>query len=144
MEELFGQVVRASSTLLLLSRRIGISNRAKMRLTCVRNRGELAEGWYDPATLQKAQQSEPAHHRRASMTSGIPRSPVKSTNISPRATMKQTIEEESESDDSVGPALPGQEWRSRRNRAGPSIPNMQDLELRRGVIYTPQLQPSIY
>jgi hypothetical protein len=35
------------------------------------------------------------------------------------------------SDDSVGPALPGQESRSRRHRMGPSIPNMQDLELKR-------------
>src|SRR4051812_13029650 len=32
----------------------------RTRLTCVRNRGELSEGWYDPSTLQKAQNSEPA------------------------------------------------------------------------------------
>ncbi|KAG0649592.1 hypothetical protein D0Z07_3627 [Hyphodiscus hymeniophilus] len=40
-------------------------------------------------------------------------------------------EEESESDDSVGPTLPGHDARSRRNRVGPSIPNLQDLELKR-------------
>ena len=43
-------------------------------------------------------------------------------------------EGDSESDDSVGPMLPGQEDRSKRKRPGPSIPNMQDLELKRGII----------
>jgi len=42
-------------------------------------------------------------------------------------------DEASDSDDSVGPALPGQEGRSKRSKFGPSIPNMQDLELRREV-----------
>jgi hypothetical protein len=58
-------------------------------------------------------------------------SPAKSTNISPRATMKDVIEE-GDSDDSIGPALPGQGGR-RIGRMGPSIPSMQDLELRRGM-----------
>jgi hypothetical protein len=69
------------------------------------------------------------------MASQLPRSPIKSTNISPRATRREARDEESDSDDSVGPALPGSEGRSRRNRFGPSIPNMQDLELKRGMIY---------
>jgi hypothetical protein len=43
--------------------------------------------------------------------------------------------EESDSDDSIGPTLPGQEGARRRGgRMGPSIPNMQDLELKRGKI----------
>lgn len=45
----------------------------------------------------------------------------------------EDLNSESNSDDSVGPALPGQENRSRRSRVGPSIPNMQDLELKRGM-----------
>jgi hypothetical protein len=107
-----------------------------IRLTCVRNRGELAEGWYDPSTLLKAQQSEPTptDNARASMASQIPRSPIKSTNISPRPMKRETKDEESESDDSVGPTLPGEERPARRSRVGPSIPNMQDLELKRGII----------
>jgi len=40
-------------------------------------------------------------------------------------------DEDSDSDDSIGPALPGQESRSRGQRAGPSLPNLQDLELKR-------------
>jgi len=38
----------------------------------------------------------------------------------------------SDSDDDIGPSLPGQE-RSRAGRMGPSIPGMQDLELKRGM-----------
>ena len=103
----------------------------------MRNRGELAEGWYDPSTLEKARQSESPFmdNMRASMADETPRSPVKSTNKSPGATMKQGREEESESesDDEMGPKLPGQEGRSRRDRVGPSIPGFQDLELKRGM-----------
>lgn len=38
----------------------------------------------------------------------------------------------SDSDDSVGPTLPGKE-RSRGRRPGPSIPSMEDLELKKGI-----------
>ena len=41
-------------------------------------------------------------------------------------------EPESESDDDIGPTLPGQEGRSRSGRMGPSIPRMEDLELKKG------------
>jgi hypothetical protein len=107
-----------------------------MRLTCVRNRGELAEGWYDPWTLQKARQSEsaPADDARQRESDGA-RSPLKSTDASSRAGMKNSREDESDSDDSVGPTLPGQEARSRRNRVGPSIPNFHDLELKKGMVF---------
>ncbi|TVY33280.1 Uncharacterized protein LSUB1_G005868 [Lachnellula subtilissima] len=91
------------------------------------NRGELSEGWYDPSTLQKAVQSaqdEPAPHYEE-------RKPER-----PRETHREPSEEqrsgnESESDDEIGPTLPGQEGKSRAGRMGPSIPNMQDLELKR-------------
>jgi hypothetical protein len=107
---------------------IGVVYRWKRdQANMTRNRGELAEGWYDPSTLQKAQQSAVEDGRGA-----IPRSPVKSTNISPRAT-RQQMEEESSSDDEVGPALPGKVSRSRR-RVGPAIPGFQDLELKRGIL----------
>ena len=41
---------------------------------------------------------------------------------------------ESESDGEIGPALPGQEGRSRGGRMGPSIPRMEDLELKKGML----------
>lgn len=94
-------------------------------LTFVRNRGDLAEGWYDPATLQKARASaatapsiaEPETRLRESPQYGSP-----------------TGAEESSEEDIVGPTLPGQDASIHRSkkRAGPAIPSLQDLELRRG------------
>ena len=94
-------------------------------LTFVRNRGDLAEGWYDPATLQKARGStasassvtEPEKRLRGSPQYGSP-----------------TGAEESSEEDIVGPTLPGQNKAIHKSssRAGPAIPNLQDLELRRG------------
>jgi hypothetical protein len=98
-----------------------------------RNRGELAEGWYDPSTLQKAQQSDSTHDRYSSNARSKPATTTASV---PGDTNKQDAAEgDTDSDDSVGPTLPGQEDRSRRGRTGPSIPNMQDLELKRGTVY---------
>ena len=94
-------------------------------LTFVRNRGDLAEGWYDPATLQKARGStasassiaQPEKRLRGSPQYGSP-----------------TVAEESSEEDIVGPTLPGQDNSVHRfnKRAGPAIPNLQNLELRRG------------
>jgi hypothetical protein len=95
----------------------------------LRNRGELSEGWYDPSTFQKAVQSatEP------------PTSRIRDENpdLNPRGShLEQQREVEgdlhhSDSEDSIGPSLPSQEGRSRASRMGPSIPGMQDLELKR-------------
>ena len=41
-----------------------------------------------------------------------------------------------DSEEEIGPALPGQE-RTRDGRMGPSIPDMQDLELKRGKDFIP-------
>jgi hypothetical protein len=104
----------------------------RARLTCLRNRGELSEGWYDPSTLKKAVESAAAPE---------PRSPDKER---PNATATKGREsrvpareesEESDSDEEIGPTLPGQEGRSRGGRVGPSIPSMQDLELKKGKLY---------
>lgn len=96
----------------------------------MRNRGELAEGWYDPATLQKAVQSasepateQPRDTRPEERTRRVERS---------READRRDDAQDSDSDDSIGPALPGQDARSRGSRLGPSIPGMQDLELKRG------------
>ena len=94
-------------------------------LTFVRNRGDLAEGWYDPATLQKA---------RASTASALSvAEPEKRLRGSPQYGSPPGAGESSE-EDIVGPTLPGQEVSIHRSnkRAGPAIPNLQDLELRRG------------
>ncbi|RDW66164.1 hypothetical protein BP6252_09799 [Coleophoma cylindrospora] len=91
------------------------------------NRGELSEGWYDPSTLQKAVASAAEHKDDVIVDKPEPSKPHQE----PTRFKEAVADEDSDSDDSVGPALPGQEPRSRRNMLGPSIPNMEDLELKR-------------
>ncbi|KAI9771719.1 MAG: hypothetical protein M1840_001935 [Geoglossum simile] len=89
------------------------------------NRGELAEGWYDPSTNNRAQESDslyktsdlPPGERRASPDYGV-------TGI-----LSTAAEDEDSDDDVVGPTLPGH--RSDGRKSGPTIPKTGDLELRR-------------
>lgn len=98
------------------------------RLTFVRNVGELAEGWYDPITLQRAQASavESSHA------------------VGPRPSQPNRLEQlggdsadKNSDDDLVGPALPGKEGATyhKSRKSGPAIPNLQDLELQRGKVF---------
>ena len=96
-----------------------------MVLTLVRNRGELAEGWYDPATLQKAKASTVSQDREDRMKND--RRPPPAPHSAKEAN-KQSDEDE------IGPApfIRPNPRDSRHSRSGPAIPSMQDLELRRG------------
>ncbi|KAH6707664.1 hypothetical protein BKA61DRAFT_738971 [Leptodontidium sp. MPI-SDFR-AT-0119] len=95
------------------------------------NRGELSEGWYDPATFQKSIESAGEYESNRREERSKPKAaPVQVERPISRPSARE-IEEDSDSDDSIGPALPGQEIKSRGGRKGPSIPNMQDLELKR-------------
>ena len=96
------------------------------RLTWARNRGDLAEGWYDPTTLQKAQTSAASNNdlneppkRRASPDCGSHR------------------RDESSEEDTVGPTLPGSEGTQRKagKKPGPAIPSSLDLELQKGILH---------
>ncbi|KAI4259130.1 MAG: hypothetical protein L6R42_004747, partial [Xanthoria sp. 1 TBL-2021] len=87
------------------------------------NRGELAEGWYDPQTLRKAQSA-----------ANDPITPSQ-TSIPANSSQDDLIEDDDD-DDGYGPALPSKsDQRIERARtlkqSGPSIPNIQDLELQR-------------
>ncbi|KAB8068118.1 hypothetical protein BDV29DRAFT_162684 [Aspergillus leporis] len=102
------------------------------------NRGELAEGWYDPSTLEKARrnaQDEPLapaadRHRE---------SPVYDREAGSRQEGNpgdDEEEEEDDDDDDYGPVLPQHGGMSRYEGrpgqpSGPTIPTMQDLELRK-------------
>ncbi|KAI9864342.1 MAG: hypothetical protein M1813_003262 [Trichoglossum hirsutum] len=89
------------------------------------NRGELAEGWYDPSTKKKAQEpassdersGQPSGQRRASPDYGVVE------NLPP------ATEGEDSDDNVVGPMLPSH--RSTGRRSGPAVPRIDDLELRR-------------
>ncbi len=92
----------------------------------MRNRGDLAEGWYESATLEKAKASAANHDlERRSWKRGR-ESPVYGG---------QDRDEQSSGDDAVGPALPRENGRPPREgkRPGPAIPKSQDLQLQRGM-----------
>ena len=96
-------------------------------LTFARNRGELAEGWYDRVTLQKAQASVTRPDAVHVESQSRPRD-------SPRYGSPGETEESSDGD-VVGPAMLGGETKSYKGdkRAGPAIPKLQDLRLQRGI-----------
>ena len=101
----------------------------------MRNRGELAEGWYDPATLQKAQASAAS----TSSNTGPPKRPRESPKYGSPVRSRESSEED------IGPTLPGQDISTQKfnKRAGPAIPNLQDLELKRGRVTDHKIQPRI-
>ncbi|KAL8844857.1 MAG: hypothetical protein Q9176_000957 [Flavoplaca citrina] len=87
-----------------------------------RNRGELAEGWYDPQTLRKAQSAA--------------NDPISPSRPRKSAEVLQDDMTEDNDDDGYGPSLPPKsDQRMGRARTlkqpGPSIPKLQDLEYHR-------------
>ena len=119
------------------------------------NRGELAGGWYEPGTFERARKAAENGHGReenekpATSTSdheeygrvkrrgrGEPgwKSEARgeeSDVAAPSRKMQDGQDSDSDSDD-YGPTLPGQVSQlSRYKRAGPTIPNMEDLGLKR-------------
>ncbi|KAL2827019.1 peroxisomal membrane anchor protein conserved region-domain-containing protein [Aspergillus cavernicola] len=98
------------------------------------NRGELAEGWYDPATLEKARQSAAAGPGPG------PRESPDYGRRGPQAERQRDLrpssgdigegeeDDDDDDDDEYGP-MPSYELISRN--AGPAIPTMQDLDLKK-------------
>ncbi|KAF7592504.1 hypothetical protein BBP40_012794 [Aspergillus hancockii] len=103
------------------------------------NRGELAEGWYDPSTLEKARMNA----QEESLAGRGRESPVYDREVGSRQGGDDPDEEErddddddDDDDDEYGPVLPGHGGVSRYEgrpgqSSGPTIPTMQDLELRK-------------
>jgi hypothetical protein len=82
------------------------------------NRGELAEGWYDPKTKERADERALEMGAQPQTTrEPLPQRPTSTPH-------NQQLEAADEDDDDFGPALPpGQ-------KSGPSVPSMQDLQHR--------------
>ena len=99
--------------------------RRAVALTFVRNRGELAEGWYDPTTLQKAQASTGSEDHENVIRNRRQQSPIYNS--------INGMDEDSDEDE-VGPApfANSYEVYNRKPKSGPAIPNMQDMDLQRG------------
>ncbi|KAH0336508.1 hypothetical protein KCU81_g8526, partial [Aureobasidium melanogenum] len=89
------------------------------------NRGELAEGWYDPVTKEKAD-------RAASEAKTTRRSPLSREQSEQdyrqheqHATTSQPAADQDDSEDEYGPSLP-----TNASRVGPTVPSIQDLQCR--------------
>ncbi|ESZ89766.1 hypothetical protein SBOR_9849 [Sclerotinia borealis F-4128] len=107
------------------------------------NRGELSEGWYDPSTMRKVQETAKEYAEEIARESNLAQSNEPSSSFGQREVEQDEpsrMEDDGhDSDDSMGPTLPGQTSRARGNRLGPSIPNMEDLELRKETAVEDQL-----
>lgn len=82
------------------------------------NRGELAEGWYDPAMKQKADQRSRPDARQPQL-----KQPAHRNQVAEQSKDQHDGDEE----DDYGPAMPSKE----ATKPGPAIPNFQDLQQRR-------------
>ncbi|KAI5205957.1 hypothetical protein AUEXF2481DRAFT_27529 [Aureobasidium subglaciale EXF-2481] len=89
------------------------------------NRGELAEGWYDPVTKEKADRA--ALEARASRRSASPREQQQSKQQQQQqpTALDQPVSGHDDSEDEYGPSLP-----TTLSRVGPKVPSMQDLQYR--------------
>ncbi|KAL2854376.1 hypothetical protein BJY01DRAFT_37069 [Aspergillus pseudoustus] len=94
------------------------------------NRGELAEGWYDPSTLEKAQKSVAATGPRESPVFERPADDVE-RDLKPARHDGHGEDDDDDDDDEHGP-MPHYGLLSGGGglATGPTIPTMQDLELR--------------
>ncbi|KAL9112119.1 MAG: hypothetical protein Q9227_003496 [Pyrenula ochraceoflavens] len=90
------------------------------------NRGELAEGWYDPKTLQRALDEPPSQSRP---------SPPKRTSSQERTASRQKPKHEgpssNEDEDDYGPPVPHHQTHPSSHLHGPKPANTQDLLLKR-------------
>lgn len=109
----------------------------------IRNRGELAEGWYDPAMLDRARKS--AEENPPPLSSSRPpaasrNSPDYSRGVSEGGQADPPREGDhdeggDDDDEDYGPSLPRFDPRARGGpSSGPTIPTMQDLDLRKGTL----------
>ncbi|KAK5069706.1 hypothetical protein LTR64_008111 [Lithohypha guttulata] len=91
------------------------------------NRGDLAEGWYDPSTLQKALQ--------AADLQNLNRSTSDAAGKDGPGPLSDEVQDDSPEDDDFGPALPQElqavvSSETSLNRSGPTIPSMDDIRSR--------------
>ncbi|RMJ10015.1 hypothetical protein CDV36_010371 [Fusarium kuroshium] len=89
------------------------------------NRGELAEGWYDPEMFARiTAQNQGASSRASHLTA---RRDEREEKADDNVKGRDDNSEEEEDDDDYGPTLPTSD---NTRRSGPGIPTLQDLSLR--------------
>ncbi|KAL2810681.1 peroxisomal membrane anchor protein conserved region-domain-containing protein [Aspergillus granulosus] len=92
------------------------------------NRGELAEGWYDPSTLEKAQKNVAAVGLR---DSPVYERPARETERERSSAHDDGDRDDDDDDDEYGPMPDYGSVPRGGPAAGPTIPTMQDLEFRK-------------
>ncbi|KAK8034631.1 grisea protein [Apiospora rasikravindrae] len=106
------------------------------------NEGSLANGWYDPEYFQEVRQTETPYVAVRSVKQdpeeAAASADTKQQSLSPEPgpgprSNGNEDEDEDEDDDDYGPRMPDKARRTTTatGRAGPGIPNLQDLDLRR-------------
>lgn len=101
----------------------------------MRNRGELAEGWYDPETLRKAQIRPAGLEPQVSPRRKRGRSTPELRSWAGRKVVQSDADvDEEEDEDEYGPRLPSQTASIHPGMSsrgpGPAIPNLSDLRER--------------
>ncbi|GAB7363110.1 hypothetical protein MBLNU230_g3401t1 [Neophaeotheca triangularis] len=84
------------------------------------NRGELAEGWYDPGSKQRADDRAAEDDQMIALPLSRP-----ATEAAPKPTPARVQSDEDEDEDDFGPALPKQS-----SKSGPRVPTLEDLDYR--------------
>lgn len=92
------------------------------------NRGELAEGWYDPVTKEKADERAGSDANSRHSKQDAPRDWVAKQMQAQVSDDDDDDDDEKGEDDDYGPNLPGGHV---RRKVGPAVPNFQDLQQRR-------------
>ncbi|KAK5731589.1 hypothetical protein LTR17_011295 [Elasticomyces elasticus] len=87
------------------------------------NRGELAEGWYDPEMKAKADERYVPPSKAAKVVAA----PKAGQGAGADGRREDVSDEDEDEDDGYGPALPD----AARRKAGPSVPGFQDIQQRR-------------
>ena len=96
----------------------------------MRNRAELAEGWYDPGTLTRAQAEVRDGTSFTSLSSERGR---RRTSPTYDDLNDGSLGSGQEENDDYGPALPAGAITARSRAAGPSIPTIEDIRERREI-----------
>ncbi|KXG48971.1 uncharacterized protein PGRI_028410 [Penicillium griseofulvum] len=94
------------------------------------NRGELAEGWYDPITLDKARRNA-EREQEAGPRDGRESPDYTHGERATEAPQNPPAGDDDDDEDEYGPSLPQPGSGRSGPQAGPAIPTMQDLELKR-------------
>ncbi|KAF9889122.1 hypothetical protein FE257_007611 [Aspergillus nanangensis] len=100
------------------------------------NRGELAEGWYDPSTFEKARREAEEYQAPVAAAPGRRQSPTyddradQPARKTPEPATGETSGDDDD-DDEYGPGIPRQSQLVGQKGRGPTIPTLQDLDLQK-------------